>query len=283
MITISIRLLIEEGFSNGWAELALKKPPPLVPSCLMASWLATGPSAIDCLAPSTVWASTWASRVCGTPRAASIRHGMDNGFGQQDVEGHAHQVGPEVADGLAAIGGEGARQGGRHRHGHDRRDEVLHGQPGHLRQVAGGALTRIELPVGVGDEADRRIESQLRRHGGEMLRVQRQMVPQTQDGVEEEEGRGGEGQEGHGVGEPGLALGFPVDARRAIEDRLGRFPAPDRASTICLASTRANRCRSASLRPTARPIVTTISTHPWIFMGIYPIRSLPVRSRATSM
>ena len=31
------------GFSNGWAELALKKPPPLVPSCLIASWLATGP------------------------------------------------------------------------------------------------------------------------------------------------------------------------------------------------------------------------------------------------
>ncbi len=28
------------GFSNGWAELALKMPPPLVPSCLIASWLA---------------------------------------------------------------------------------------------------------------------------------------------------------------------------------------------------------------------------------------------------
>ena len=26
------------GFSNGCAELALKKPPPLVPSCLIASW-----------------------------------------------------------------------------------------------------------------------------------------------------------------------------------------------------------------------------------------------------
>ena len=31
------------GFSNGWAELALKKPPPLVPSSLMISWLAIGP------------------------------------------------------------------------------------------------------------------------------------------------------------------------------------------------------------------------------------------------
>ena len=35
------------GFSNGWAELALRKPPPLVPSSLMASWLATGPPGID--------------------------------------------------------------------------------------------------------------------------------------------------------------------------------------------------------------------------------------------
>ncbi len=34
------------GFSNGWDELALKKPPPLVPSCLIASCEATGPSGI---------------------------------------------------------------------------------------------------------------------------------------------------------------------------------------------------------------------------------------------
>ena len=34
------------GFSNGWAEFALKNPPPLVPSILIASWDATGPWAI---------------------------------------------------------------------------------------------------------------------------------------------------------------------------------------------------------------------------------------------
>jgi hypothetical protein len=31
------------GFSKGWALLALKNPPPLVPSILMASCEATGP------------------------------------------------------------------------------------------------------------------------------------------------------------------------------------------------------------------------------------------------
>ena len=35
-------------FSNGWAELALKKPPPLLPSSLMTSCDATGP-------PTMVW------------------------------------------------------------------------------------------------------------------------------------------------------------------------------------------------------------------------------------
>ena len=38
------------GFSYGWAALALKKPPPLVPSILMATWEAAGP-----------WAMIWES------------------------------------------------------------------------------------------------------------------------------------------------------------------------------------------------------------------------------
>ena len=40
---ISKMLVNAVGFSNGCAELTLKKPPPLVPSSLIASWLATGP------------------------------------------------------------------------------------------------------------------------------------------------------------------------------------------------------------------------------------------------
>ena len=46
------------GFSNGCAALALKKPPPLVPSILIATCEATGPTAMVCLAPSSVVAST---------------------------------------------------------------------------------------------------------------------------------------------------------------------------------------------------------------------------------
>ena len=31
------------GFSKGWAEFTPKKPPPLVPNCFIATWLAAGP------------------------------------------------------------------------------------------------------------------------------------------------------------------------------------------------------------------------------------------------
>ncbi len=40
---------------NGCAELALKNPPPLVPSILMASWLARGPMGIDWVPPTRPW------------------------------------------------------------------------------------------------------------------------------------------------------------------------------------------------------------------------------------
>ncbi len=54
MRTIWRKLISGVGFSNGWALLALKKPPPLVPSILITSCEATGPSAMTCFSPSTV-------------------------------------------------------------------------------------------------------------------------------------------------------------------------------------------------------------------------------------
>ena len=67
MDSISSKLLNGVGFSYGWAELALKKPPPLVPSILMASCEATGPCGIVCVAPSSVVALTYGEKFCGTP------------------------------------------------------------------------------------------------------------------------------------------------------------------------------------------------------------------------
>ena len=41
--SISTKFESHVGFSYGIDELTLKKPPPLVPSTLIASWPATGP------------------------------------------------------------------------------------------------------------------------------------------------------------------------------------------------------------------------------------------------
>ena len=69
---ISTTLLNGVGFSNGCAELAAKIPPPLVPSSLIASWDATGASALVTALPSRPveakplwndWITPWLNRI----------------------------------------------------------------------------------------------------------------------------------------------------------------------------------------------------------------------------
>ena len=61
-LVISMMLVKALGFSYGWAEFTPKKPPPLVPDCLMATWGAAGPWGRNCSvttrAPSTTSPST---------------------------------------------------------------------------------------------------------------------------------------------------------------------------------------------------------------------------------
>lgn len=59
------------GFSNGCAELALKIPPPLVPSSLIASRDAAGASAIVLCAPSTPVTSTPGANDMAAPSPTS--------------------------------------------------------------------------------------------------------------------------------------------------------------------------------------------------------------------
>jgi hypothetical protein len=168
--TIWMRLEMASGFSKGWAELALKKPPPLVPSILMASCEATGPTAIVCCAPSSVVASD-----IGAKR---LRHAeIDIDQRQDDAERQQHIERARVistqklpialpdARAKARISADGdgdARRG---------RDEVLDGEAGHLGQIGHGAFAAVVLPVGVGDEADGGVEGELGRDGGHAGRI----------------------------------------------------------------------------------------------------------------
>ncbi|MCU1447686.1 MAG: hypothetical protein JWP54_3344 [Cryobacterium sp.] len=69
---IENRLVQPVGFSNGCAELALKKPPPLVPSSLTASCEAAGPPGIAWVAPLSVVTSVNPVRFWMTPPASSM-------------------------------------------------------------------------------------------------------------------------------------------------------------------------------------------------------------------
>ena len=63
----STRLEIIVGFSNGVDELAPKKPPPFVPTCLIASSAAIGPAAMSCHLPSSVETVKFAWKFWGVP------------------------------------------------------------------------------------------------------------------------------------------------------------------------------------------------------------------------
>ena len=65
------------GFSNGNALLTLKKPPPLVPSCLMAICEAAGPWASVCPAtsiePSRFWITPCETRISAPTKESGSR------------------------------------------------------------------------------------------------------------------------------------------------------------------------------------------------------------------
>ena len=87
----------------------------------------------------------------------------------------ADEVDPEVAEVTGVATRESAHE--RHRYGHadGRGDEVLHGEAGHLDEMALGGLTGIGLPVRVGDEADGGVPGERRGHRrGGVVEVQRQ-------------------------------------------------------------------------------------------------------------
>ena len=67
MSTNSMKLVKGVGFSKGCALLALKNPPPFVPSSLIASCEATGPKGMTWDAPSKDVTWRYEPNVCTTP------------------------------------------------------------------------------------------------------------------------------------------------------------------------------------------------------------------------
>ena len=102
-----------------------------------------------------------------------------------------------------------------------RRQEVLVRQAQHLHEVRQRAFAAVVLPVGVGDEADRRIERQIRRHRRLLGRIERQQRLEAHQRIENEKAADMKQQHADRVGQPTL-FAFLVDARRAVERQLDR-------------------------------------------------------------
>ncbi len=169
----------------------------------------------------------------------SLRHAesdenerADDGARQQKIKRDPGQIGPEIAD----RGRRGARKASHQREGHGeasrRGDEIVHGETEHLGQMAHRRLAGIVLPVGVGDEADRRVEGEIRRHAIEAARVQGQHALKPLDAVENQKARHGERQHRQRIGKPVL-LARRVDAGQAVKAALD-WP-DDRTEKVSLA------------------------------------------------
>ena len=126
---------------------------------------------------------------------------------------------------LPTVRGRCAREAADQRHRqHDagrRRQEVLVRQAEHLHEIGQRAFAAVVLPVGVGDEAHRRVEREVlgdRRLPG---RIERQQGLEAQQRVEDQKAADVEEQHGDRVGEPVL-LARLVDAAGPVERGLDR-------------------------------------------------------------
>ena len=151
------------GFSYGCAELALKKPPPLVPSILIASCEATGPMARVCVSVSAGSLSALPCRVlerlpgsveprfCVAERLEHARVLVGSKFWitpcamkerqqqrhrQQHVQRGAGRSTQKLPMALRRTAREAADQREGHRDAGRGGEEILHRQAEHLRQIA---------------------------------------------------------------------------------------------------------------------------------------------------
>ena len=99
-----------------------------------------------------------------------------------------------------------------------RRDEVLHGQAGHLHEIGHRAFAAIVLPVGVGDEADGGVEGEFGLDGGHAGGIERQAALEPLQDIEHQEA--GEVEEQHA----------PPHRRSSAAPRSRWFPASVKAA-----------------------------------------------------
>ena len=94
-------------------------------------------------------------------------------------------------------------------------------QADHLRQIGQRALAAVVLPIGVGEERDRRVEGQIRGDGGLIRRIERQQRLQPHQPIDDEEAADMEQQHGDRISQP-MLLAFFVDAADPVKPAFDR-------------------------------------------------------------
>ena len=91
-------------------------------------------------------------------------------------------------------------------------EEVVRGETRHLSEMAHGGLASIGLPIGIGDEADRRVEGEVGRYGVSAFRIEWKESLKSLKQVEGDKTCGRKDNHRRGVTKP-ILLFLRVDAR----------------------------------------------------------------------
>ena len=126
-------------------------------------------------------------------RAKCLRHALPDqeqrvghADGDEDVERNAGDIDPKIADGAHRVPREAADERDGEHDASRRRKEVLVREAEHLHEVGHRAFAAVVLPVGVGDEAHRRIERQVGRNRRLFSRVEGQSRLQAHQHIKNE-------------------------------------------------------------------------------------------------
>ena len=92
---------------------------------------------------------------------------------EEEPEGGAREVDPEVADGARPAARDAADERDHDRGAGRGRHEVVHREPGHLRELAHRRLADVVLPVRVGEEAHRGVQRERGADVAEVVGIQR--------------------------------------------------------------------------------------------------------------
>ena len=131
-----------------------------------------------------------------------------NAYRHEHPERRPRHVHPEIAEGILFAPRDSANDGDGQSDSDRRRNKIVVGETRHLRQVGHRRFRHVGLPVGVGRKGCGGVEGQVGRHGGELLRIQREIILQPLQEIQHRHRDAAEHQHRAGIFGPAHLFGF---------------------------------------------------------------------------